>query len=266
MKTCEQLELFPETIVEPGPGPRLDRIAPAPPPADLQARLQHRLGEALEGLTLTNNRSTFLSAQWNPDRTRLKLRIQRCFEQAPDDVLDAVAIFVTSRRRSSKSRLALELLRLWFDRHLPPPGQGSAGRRRLRPVGAVHDLKAISDRLNREFFRGELSVAITWGRARRRRNGRRRRRWTLQLGSYCGEENLIRVHRVLDQAHVPPHVVEAVVHHELVHAALPAAANGGRRRRRVHGPDFERLERLYPHLEEAARWLDRHMRRLLDES
>jgi hypothetical protein len=119
----------------------------------------------------------------------------------------------------------------------------------------VHDLEAIRDELLAGFFAGLEPPRIGWsGRA-----GRARRR--LRLGSWDAQARAVRVHRRLDARDVPRFFVASVVHHELCHAALgePPVVRG---RRRLHGPDFRRLESRFPDLERALEWEARNRERL----
>lgn len=158
-----------------------------------------------------------------------------------------------------------------FDLLRRPPAEPEApsdGRPRRRPRlstrGRAVDLSPLADDLNLRYFGGALTAAITWGRRRpRRRRPRRRRteRVSLQLGSYHPDQDLVRVHPALDQPWVPRFVLEAVIYHELLHAALPAKVENGRRR--LHTPEFRRRERLYPRLDEANAWIRENLRRLI---
>jgi hypothetical protein len=173
----------------------------------------------------------------------------------------AVAEFVESRKGSERARQALVTIREHFSRH-----RGTGLRRKpvLRPEGATLDLRQVVDDLNRRYFEGRLSVAITWGRSSTAGSAHRCRRGrtaSLQLGSYSYEDNLIRIHRVLDDPGVPRHVVEAVVHHELLHADMPPEVHNGRRF--FHTPEFRRRERLFRQLDRANAWIQDHLPELL---
>lgn len=266
-----QLDLF-----GPRPAPAHERPAPPPPlprregPArNPQAELLRRLSRLTKGrlssLTLTDNRRTILTVKNARPGEPIALRIHRSFAEAPEPVLRAVAEFVESRKGSDRAREALAVIREHFTRqrvaapvqpHLRPP---------LDPLGETLDLRVLRDQLNRDFFAGRLKVDITWGKAggtvSHRCRGRRARKSTIQLGSYSYEDNLIRVHRALDHGRVPQYVVEAVVYHELLHAALPPVVRNGRRY--VHTPEFRRNERLYPLLDRAERWIEKHLPELL---
>ena len=131
------------------------------------------------------------------------------------------------------------------------------------PVGLALDLREVAGDLNRRYFEGRLSVDVTWGRAAGNvgKVCRRGRTSSLQLGSYSYEDNLIRVHRVLDDPGVPRYVIEAVVHHELLHADMPPEVRNGRRL--FHTPEFRRRERQFRLLGKANAWIQEHLPELL---
>ncbi len=231
---------------------------------DLLARLERRRPGRFRSVTLTDNRSTIVSARERP--SGLEVRIHRCFAEAPPAAVDAVADFLLGRKRGARRREALAAIREHFRRQAATPGltgprAPEARRRRLvlRPVGRALDLRQVRDALNERFFGGELAVRITWGRAPSRR--RRRCGYSVRLGTYSERDNLVRVHRCLDRADVPRYVVEAVVYHEMLHAAVPPVVENGRRR--IHTPEFRRRERLFRRHDRAERWLERHLPRLI---
>jgi hypothetical protein len=207
---------------------------------------------------LTDNRSVLLSTNRNPDGA-VRLRLHRAFLEAGDEALTAVVAFAAGARGKRRQE-ALTQLRKHVDawRGLQRRrGAELLPRSLLRPRGEVHDLLAIREDLNRKLFAGKLAPAITWGRWSHL--GRRRR--TIRLGSYDEGQRLIRIHPALDQEWVPRHFVAAVVHHEMLHAALPSREGGGRRC--LHGPEFRRQERELPGYEAAEAWLESNLHRLL---
>jgi hypothetical protein len=259
-----QLELF-GNLPSSGLEPSRPRLVPNPdaPRLELLRRLNRLAAGRLRSLTLTDNRRTILTVRPAPaaDRTRLELRIHRSFLEAPDEVLRAVASFVDSKKGSERARQALTLIREHFSRHRETAGR--ARRPALRPEGVACDLRELVEDLNRRYFEGRLSVDVTWGRAAGGvgRRCRRSRTSSLQLGSYSYEDNLIRIHRVLDDPGVPRYVVEAVVHHELLHADMPPEVRNGRRH--FHTPEFRRRERLFRNLGRANAWIQEHLNDLL---
>lgn len=230
----------------------------------LQDRLKPFASGKIRSLTLTDNRTRIVSARAAPSGA-LDVRIHRCFLDAPDAVLQAVAGFLFSRRRDAARQRALAVIRGHFDSHRPATlATGPRRRLALRPVGRCFDLRELRDGVNRRYFGGELEVDITWGRhhapgpARRGRSPRRRGcGFSIQLGSYDERRKVVRIHRCLDRPEVPRCVVESVVHHEMLHAAIPTVVVDGRRR--IHPPEFRRRERLYRHHDEASRWIEENL-------
>ncbi len=224
---------------------------------DLFRHLSRLLDRRLSTLKLTDNQRTILS--FRPEGAapaRFQIRLHRSFLWAPEEVLRAVSIFVQSRKKSPRAQEALLRIREHFDQN-----RGGSGRKRrivLRPVGEAYDLEKLRDRLVEGHFAaqnatGRLTVPITWGRQSRWRKPTRRRTSTIQLGSYNFEDHVIRIHPLLDDAEVPRYVVESVIYHELLHAAMPPVASGNRRC--VHSPEFRRREQQFPEHRRAERWI-----------
>ena len=267
-----QLRLFPgagktanrRPAAPPPAPPRREEVSPATrrrsgnPAAELLRVLRQLWPDRIRSVHLTDNRSTIVSAR--PDRDgQLKVRIHRSFAGAPQETIAAVADFLRSRKRSPRRRRALAVIRDHFRAHAPSEEPKRRRRIVLRPVGQAVDLRDLRDALNERFFDGQLEVHVTWGRAPSRRRGRRG--FSVRLGTYSDRDNVARIHRCLDRADVPRYVVEAVVYHEMLHAAIPAVVVNGRRR--IHSPEFKRRERLYPHHEKAERWIERNVARLV---
>ena len=258
-----QLELFRSRPVQPISS--LPALQPADPGAQrfhLLRRLNRLTGGRVRSLELTDNRRTILSVQSGrkENRAPLVLRIHHSFTQAPEEVLQAVATFVESKRGSDRAREALGVIREHFSAH-----RTTARSRRLvlRPEGTVLDLREVFADLNQRYFAGRLAVDISWGKDIAGIAHRCRRSGTsvLQLGSYSYEDFLIRIHRLLDDPNVPRYVVEAVVYHEMLHADMPPEVRGGRRL--FHTPEFRRRERLFRSLWRAERWIAENLPALL---
>ncbi len=235
-------------------------------PHALYTALNQRLGGRLAKLTLTDNRRSILSVQ--PAKgflkslpPRLELRIHHCFTMAPPEILDSTAAFA-GRATATERRRLLGILREFFAHHtaVDVPQQRPRRQPRLRPQGRVFDLAEIRDAVNQRYFEGTLDAAITWGRRPASRKPRGRRR-TIHLGTYSADHNLIRIHPALDEPWVPRLVVASVVHHELLHAAMPAETLRGRRR--LHPPEFRRRERRFEGFDEVEAWLAENLPRLL---
>jgi predicted SprT family Zn-dependent metalloprotease len=154
-----------------------------------------------------------------------------------------------------RARLAGLLERCLGSRSLPPVQSRKIPA--IRQAGRHFHLGAIFDRINRDCFEGAVTAAITWGR-----HSARRRRRSIRLGSYRKEQNLIRINPALDAEFVPGYVVEALVHHEMLHAVIPVRT-GKNGRRVVHGRDFRVREREFHCYREAKEWTRKNIELLL---
>jgi hypothetical protein len=220
--------------------------------ARLADALSTRLTERVR-LTVHDNRSTMVSFRRAPGE--IHYRVHHMFLDAPEDVVGALASFAGGsgpghgRRRHAGRRIDA-FVREHRERISLPHLTG------LQPRGRAHDLQAIFDRLNGRWFDGRIDARIGWGPVR---TGRRRR--TIKTGVYVHEARVIRVHPTLDRPEVPEFYVAAVVFHEMLHQAVPAREENGRRI--VHGADFRRLERAYPDHARARAWEGSHLSLLL---
>lgn len=257
MTHSEQQLLFDDLATEPGTDAALDTVPEAT--ASLATRVAACLRQPVASLVLTNNRSRIVSARATD--AGWALRVHRSFADAPDAVVAEVAAIALGCR-GARRRRALEILRGYFEKAQPrtPPARRS---NRLEPLGCSVDLRVVRDRLARDVFRRPIDVDVTWGRPLPERPRRRRpaRTRSIRLGSFDADRALIRVHRALDHADVPAFVIDAVVHHEMLHAVVPPERRGSRRV--VHSAAFRRLERAYRDHALSERWIARNLDWLL---
>ena len=218
---------------------------------ELNSTVQVRFGRARQRVLEARHRSTGIGGT-----SVLNVRLSSFFANAPADVREAVAHWLRVGRRARKSAALLDA---WVETtvaELPPVARRCLP---IRPRGLHHDLPPIAAALtkDRQWLPPlEELPAVTWGR----RTGVRARR-SLQLGCYVAEENLVRMHPVLDQAWVPEWFVRYVLFHELLHAALPTE-RGSTGRAVHHGLEFKRWEQSYPDYSKAVTWLDRNLPKL----
>ena len=190
-------------------------------------------------LTLTENSSTMLSVRLRDEVPQV--RLHRMFLDAGSSVLDEIASYLKKRKapmplfrsfvRENRARLVVK----------PPK------RALLKTAGAHHDLRDLYDAVNREYFGGTVSAAITWGSRSPRSSVRRR-----TLGSYSERSHLIRINPVLDRKAVPRYFVAFIVYHEMLHAFLGVQLKGTRRS--VHSREFRKREKLFNEYEQAIAW------------
>ncbi len=123
--------------------------------------------------------------------------------------------------------------------------------------GDHHDLQAIFDRLNHDYFADEPIVAtIRWGVRRHRPKWRR----TVSLGQYVFEERCIILSASLDRWWVPSFVVEFVIYHEMLHQKHHYTVVNGKHQ--FHTRAFRVEEGTFAQYQEAILWERRHQFRL----
>ncbi len=263
----QQLLLF-ETEVPPGKGsvacaslpvvvPRTELPSTALAPEVALARRLEPLLDSQVVVVLTDNKSRILSAR--PSEAGLTIRLHKAFADAPEPVLRAIARLARRSPGSRAPRPALAVLRAHHAQAHPPPDGARVRPGMLQPVGQTLDLRVVRDEINAARFEGALDVAISWGAAPRRR---RRIPRSIRLGSFDPRTRVIRIHRALDTPDVPRYVVASIIHHELLHAAMPPEPCG-LGRRVVHSAAFRARERAYEHHERSEAWIEKNLSRLL---
>jgi hypothetical protein len=116
--------------------------------------------------------------------------------------------------------------------------------------GRVHDLDAAFDRVNALCFGGAMTrPRLRWSRTPT----------TWLQGQYRPGTDTVALSVRLDDAAVPGHVVDYLVHHELLHRRHGAVFEGARRT--VHTAGFRADERRFPRAAEAERFLEEWSRR-----
>lgn len=207
--------------------------------------LQERDGVKLQ-LKINDNRQTMVSVRWDPDQT--KVSIHQMFLKAPENVMEALACYIKREHKviAPEVKAFIETNRTKFNyAHLVDTA-------RLSTAGKIYDLKYIYAKMNRNYFKNSLDLSITWfGDPLTKSRSR------LSLGLYYDSLKLVKIHRLLDNRHVPRHVVEFVVFHEMLHAVCPAYIDE-KGCHRVHGKEFKRQEESFPYYNEAQEWIRKH--------
>jgi hypothetical protein len=117
-------------------------------------------------------------------------------------------------------------------------------QRQLPPAGRTYDLRVLAERVRHRYFQGSYEeVPLHWSAVKAKRY------W----GKYFSDPPRIVINRRLDQARVPEFVIEAVLHHEYLHHHLGVPVVAGRRR--VHTPQFRRMEKEFERYTEAEEFL-----------
>lgn len=218
------------------------------------SRLKERLG-FLPGVVLTDNRRLILRVKYVSGEAHL--RIHRCFAEAPDEVMDAVAGFVSRRTKNRRAIIGAYFESQKLNYEVPV----RVRNRKVTAAGACHDLAEIFDDLNGRFFGRTVDAKITWGRAGGRRRGWFRRSRHITLGSYSRNDRIISIHPNLDRNFVPRFVVGSIVYHEMCHQLSAGESKNGRIS--MHTKGFRELESQYPNLLVAKEWVRKNFSKLL---
>jgi hypothetical protein len=184
----------------------------------------------------------------------LRLRISDLFDDAPPEVLEALAGILLSRLYRRKVDLRHQqcyreytLSPQMLDRSREVRRQRGRRGPRPGPRGRVYDLDQLFGELNARYFGGRLKrPELSWTRQTTRS----------VLGSYEFDDDVIWISRTLDSERVPGHVVRYILFHEMLHKKHGSRVEGSREI--VHPPEFRQEERAFPHFHRANRWLDTH--------
>jgi len=195
-------------------------------------------------LVLTDNRSTIMSIRHDRRNGSAVVRVHRMFLGAETDVIRALARWI----RSPRSKAAAEPLNQFIHANRGQIKPKQRVQEQSETCGECSDLKALFDEINREEFGGTVHAHITWGRM-----PVMRRRRSIRFGSYYPNENLIRIHPLLDQRFVPRYFDRYIVFHEMLHAAL-GVEDPAEGRRCVHTREFKKRERQHNDYERAVAW------------
>jgi hypothetical protein len=240
------------------PPPRLARRPSPELDGELRTRFERRIAPYLLpgriALAVTDNRYTMVSVK-REKGPLYRVRLHHMFLGAESRVVRALARYIMINDAAASNELGrfidqnqLKIRRL----------------RRRKPVavtletrGEVHDLQEIFDSLNRRYFNETIDARITWGQ----RNGKRRRRNSIKMGSYSVEDRLIRIHPSLDRRFVPGFFVAWIVYHEMLHQVHDIPLIGGRRI--FHTEAFLAHEAQFDDFDRARTWEREHLNQLL---
>lgn len=123
------------------------------------------------------------------------------------------------------------------------------GRKNITTAqGKVYDLDLMFDELNEVYFENEIKKpALTWSGTKTYRI----------LGHYDSTHQTIVISKSLDEPNVPNFVVQAVLHHEMLHIKHPTKTINGRRY--SHTKAFRADERDFEFYEESEKWINKNV-------
>jgi hypothetical protein len=214
------------------------------------ARAQPDAGVTRAEVVFKPFRSTLYSFKIRRSGTA-RVKFHMAFRHAPEPVLTQAAELILTRRKKERRHLDRRAYDS-FVRAIPPtdfelPGARRAHRRAVCEPGRHHSLAESFQRINAEYFKGQLEQPeLCWSPVRARRI----------LGSYQERTDRLIISRVFDAPHVPAFVLDYLVYHELLHKFLGTGrkADG---KRCLHGGPFKQLEKRFRHYKQALQFLRR---------
>jgi hypothetical protein len=179
------------------------------------------------------------------------VRFSDLLRRAPVEVLEGAAALLLSRVFRRRTRRALVQPYYEYARSDRTRKRISGMRRKRVSLahtpaqGKHHDLVALFERLNQQYFAGSLQRPhIGWSS----------RSWRRQFGSYDPGPNQIVLNRRMDRPGVPQSVVEYVLYHEMLHVKHPTRRSGCSLI--SHSPEFRAEEKRFEHFTLARKLLD----------
>ena len=112
--------------------------------------------------------------------------------------------------------------------------------------GSFFDLEAVFERINRDYFGGELEKPrLKWSAQANKR----------RMGTYNFQTDTIMINKALDCRKTPWQVVDFVMYHEMLHKALGYKTSRSGRRQ-AHTATFRTYERSFPNYAEIEHYLN----------
>jgi hypothetical protein len=123
------------------------------------------------------------------------------------------------------------------------------GRKNITTAqGKVYDLDLMFDELNEVYFENEIKKpTLTWSGTKTYRI----------LGHYDATHQTIVISKSLDEPNVPNFVVQAVLHHEMLHIKHPTKIINGRRY--SHTKAFRTDEKDFDFYEQSEKWINENV-------
>lgn len=151
---------------------------------------------------------------------RVTLEINEGFIGAPREAKECLLEAALKRRTASRIKTIRAYSATEGYAKIQAALQANAGANRLAGKGDHYDLKATFERLNRQYFEGQLAQPrLQWSARRSLR----------RLGYYHPESDSITISKRLDSADVPEHLLAYVLYHEMLHKKIGLKTTNGRR-------------------------------------
>lgn len=113
--------------------------------------------------------------------------------------------------------------------------------------GNHYDLQEIYHELNKKYFMEKVKVPIVWFG-----HTPKEARVSRVLGYYDEDENIIKIHRLLDSSTFPPFYFRYIIYHEMLHTVCRPYMRSGRYI--THHKKFRRQEKEFQEYALALEW------------
>jgi hypothetical protein len=114
-------------------------------------------------------------------------------------------------------------------------------------AGAAYDLREVFDAVNAAWFNGKLRALVRWG------DGASKTSYHTAKVDVTGTMvDLITIAGIYNHPRVPRFAIEAIMHHEMLHIAIPPYRKNGRTV--IHGKEFKNEERKFTWYREWRTW------------
>ncbi|MBM4080907.1 MAG: hypothetical protein FJ272_04205 [Planctomycetes bacterium] len=206
-------------------------------------------------VTYTDNSHTMVS--YRRSGRRIELRLHHMFQDAPEDVLEAIARNSIQRLTLDTRRRFNSLIRSYIHRNkdkIKPSTRNNGQHLTYGTVGRVYDLAKLGAQVNSDYFSDQVDVDITWSR---RPNKRFMGTWRQASN---GGRNLITINRLLDDERVPPCYLQYLVYHEMLHEVVPDEKRNGHTIK--HSRRYREMERQFTRYQDAVEWAKHNVERL----
>lgn len=127
------------------------------------------------------------------------------------------------------------------------------------PYSSNHyNLEEIYRELNKKYFMGKVKVPIIWFE-----NRPKTARVSRVLGYYDEDQNIIKIHRLLDCPSFPSFYFQYVIYHEMLHTVCRPYIRSGRYI--THHKKFRRREKEFQEYSLAIEWEKKNIHRFFSD-
>ncbi|MBN1982706.1 MAG: hypothetical protein JW795_14325 [Chitinivibrionales bacterium] len=124
--------------------------------------------------------------------------------------------------------------------------------------GGKYDLQVMFSTLNQDYFNNSISSYIRWGSALSKTSFQ-----SMYRDSHGSLFSLITIAGIYDHPLIPQFALMSLVHHEMLHIAIPPYKKNGRTI--MHGLEFKKAEKAFTMYDQWHQWEKKELPKLLPE-